>query len=158
MFCCCFNDFCQTNCLNIYRSDLHQICRLGRNIAVDERSEVSFWSLKGRCRRNQFCGPNPGPIHTPGFAWHSLGRRTTRKKCNCCAWRRKTNELIRWTQANQLTGQLTITNRRLGRWPGGLQSGLLLNAGRSQRSFTEIFLYSYKQLLPMPLHCVFSEV
>jgi len=33
-----FNDFCHT--------DLHQICRVGRNMAVDERSEVSFSILQ----------------------------------------------------------------------------------------------------------------
>jgi len=45
--CCCFfssffNDFCQANYLNIYWTDLHQICRVARTTAVDERSEVSF--------------------------------------------------------------------------------------------------------------------
>jgi len=34
-----FLRFCQTNYLNISRTDLHQICRVA---AVDERSEVSF--------------------------------------------------------------------------------------------------------------------
>jgi len=49
MFCLClfffiltFNVFCQTNYLNIYRTDLQQICKLDRTRAVDERSEVSF--------------------------------------------------------------------------------------------------------------------
>ena len=49
MFCLClfffiltFNVFCQTNYLNIYRTDLQQICKLDRTTAVDERSEVSF--------------------------------------------------------------------------------------------------------------------
>ena len=37
------NDFCQTNYLNIYATDLHQICRVDRTAAVDERSEVSFF-------------------------------------------------------------------------------------------------------------------
>jgi len=35
-----FSDFCQTNSLNIYRADLHEICRIGGTSAVDERSEV----------------------------------------------------------------------------------------------------------------------
>jgi len=29
--------------LNIYRIDLHDICRIGRTLAVDERSEVIFF-------------------------------------------------------------------------------------------------------------------
>jgi len=45
-FCLChlfiLNDFCQTNYLNIYRTGLHQIYRICRIMAVDERSEVSF--------------------------------------------------------------------------------------------------------------------
>ena len=52
-----FSDFSQTNYLNIYRTDLHEICRIGRTLSVDERSEVIFCRfLKGRCRGNQFCG------------------------------------------------------------------------------------------------------
>jgi len=35
MFCSLFNDFYQTNYRNIYRTDLHQICRVGRTMAVD---------------------------------------------------------------------------------------------------------------------------
>ena len=35
-----FSDFCQTNSFNIYRADLHEICRIGWTSAVDERSEV----------------------------------------------------------------------------------------------------------------------
>ena len=37
-----FSDFSQTNYLNIYRTDLHEICRIGRTLSVDERSEVIF--------------------------------------------------------------------------------------------------------------------
>ena len=37
-----FNDFCRYNYLKIYRTNLHQVCRVGRTVAVDERSEVSF--------------------------------------------------------------------------------------------------------------------
>ena len=41
MFCKCFiflyfSDFCQTNYLNIYWTDLHEICRIGRTLAVDD--------------------------------------------------------------------------------------------------------------------------
>ena len=38
--------FCQTN-LNTYRTDLHQICRVGRTTAVYQRSEVSFSTPQG---------------------------------------------------------------------------------------------------------------
>ena len=80
MFCCCFfsNDFCQPNFLNIYQTYVHQICRVDRTMAVDKRREVSFWSIKGRCRGNQFCGPNQAKTTQLWFAWHSLGWRTTR--------------------------------------------------------------------------------
>ena len=50
MFCLCFiyfNDFCQTNCLNIYQTDLHQICRVCRTMAVDKWSEVSVSNPQG---------------------------------------------------------------------------------------------------------------
>jgi len=46
MFCCClfiFNDFCQTNYQNIYRTDLYPICSDGRTMPVDEQCEVSFF-------------------------------------------------------------------------------------------------------------------
>jgi len=37
------NDFCfLTNYLNIYRTNICQICRVGRTMAVDERPEVNF--------------------------------------------------------------------------------------------------------------------
>jgi len=39
------------------------------------------------------------------------------KKCKCCAEH----------QANQLTDQLAIINRRRGKWPRGLQSGFALH-------------------------------
>jgi len=35
-----FTDFCQTNYLNINRTDLHQCCTDGKTIAVDEIYEV----------------------------------------------------------------------------------------------------------------------
>ena len=34
-----FSDFRQTNYLNIYQTDLHEICTTGRTLAVDERPE-----------------------------------------------------------------------------------------------------------------------
>ena len=37
-----FTDFCQTTYLDIYETDLHEICTVGRTLGVDERSEVFF--------------------------------------------------------------------------------------------------------------------
>jgi len=41
-----FTDFCQTKYLNVYRTDLHEICRICRTLAADERSEVIFQHMK----------------------------------------------------------------------------------------------------------------
>ena len=38
-----FSDFCQTDYLNIYRTDLHEICRIGGTSAVD----VTFYIPRG---------------------------------------------------------------------------------------------------------------
>jgi len=62
-----FRDCCQTNYLNIYWTDLHEICTVGRALAVDgvdEPSEVIFRSLTGRFRGNLFCEQNRPPVHT----------------------------------------------------------------------------------------------
>jgi len=40
VFCILFSDFFQTNYLNIYRTDLHEIYRIDRILAVDQRSKV----------------------------------------------------------------------------------------------------------------------
>jgi len=37
-----FNDSCQTNYLKIYKTDLRQILRVDRTMAVDDESEISF--------------------------------------------------------------------------------------------------------------------
>jgi len=44
MFRCCLKTFLVISVrhLNIYRTDLHEIFRIARTLAVDERSEVSF--------------------------------------------------------------------------------------------------------------------
>jgi len=49
-----FSDFCQTDYLNIYRTDLHEICRIGGTSAVDDDLKLLFRFLEGRCRGNQF--------------------------------------------------------------------------------------------------------
>ena len=38
-----FSDFCQTNYLKIYQTDLRQIFRFGRTVAVDDQPETSFY-------------------------------------------------------------------------------------------------------------------
>jgi len=51
MFCCCFlffkNCSCLTNYPKIYQSDLCQIVKLGRTVAVDDQSEISFSIPRG---------------------------------------------------------------------------------------------------------------
>jgi len=51
MFCCgffflFFNDFSRPNYLNVYQTDLRQICTVGRSVSVDERPEVSLFSIR----------------------------------------------------------------------------------------------------------------
>ena len=43
------SDFCQTKYLNIYRTDLYEICRTGRTLAVGKRFETTLQSPNGRC-------------------------------------------------------------------------------------------------------------
>jgi len=52
-----FSDFCERNYLNIYRTDLHKFCRIGRTLAVDLKL---FFSITGV---TNFVGEKP-PIHT----------------------------------------------------------------------------------------------
>jgi len=37
-----FNGSCQTNSINIYRTDLRELFRVGRTMAADNQSEISF--------------------------------------------------------------------------------------------------------------------
>jgi len=74
-----FSDFCLTNYLNIYWADLRQISRVGRAVAVDERSEVSFstplWTLPWQPIFVGFTGFYPGNwVRVRIAGW----RRTTR--------------------------------------------------------------------------------
>jgi len=51
-----FNDSYLTNCLKICRTDLRaKICRVGRTMAVDDRSENSFSVSQGTLPLQQFC-------------------------------------------------------------------------------------------------------
>jgi len=61
-------------------------------VAVDERPEVSFLSVKGRCRGNQFTLALSAFIHKIGFACHSADGGA-----------RQEVQVLRMTQANQLT-------------------------------------------------------
>jgi len=78
--------------------------------------KLLFRYLTGHCRGYRFCEPNPGPIHKIQFTCYLLDGGV-----------RQEVQMLHWTQANQLTGQLTIINRRLGGHPRGLQSGLALH-------------------------------
>jgi len=51
MFFLYFSDFYQTNYVNIYGTDVHEICRIGRTLAVDERSEAIFSTVQGTLPR-----------------------------------------------------------------------------------------------------------
>ena len=63
MFCYCFlfifNDFGLTNYLNIYRTNFRKIYWVGRTIAVDDQSEISFRSLKRRDVATDLCWHYP---------------------------------------------------------------------------------------------------
>jgi len=48
--------FVRPNYLNVYWTNLHPIRRYGRTMAVNEKSEVSFWIPQRRGRGNQFSG------------------------------------------------------------------------------------------------------
>ena len=100
--------------VNIYLTDLYEICRICRTLAVHERSDVIFRSLKGR--GNQFCGDKIDFKSTLVIRLiFARAAPPAYDKGNCCAGRRQTNYLIRWTQANQLSNKLTIINRLLER-------------------------------------------
>jgi len=58
MVCCSifkiyFSDFCQPKYLNSYQTDLHEIFRICRTLAVVEQSEATLRSHKGCCHSNQ---------------------------------------------------------------------------------------------------------
>ena len=100
-------DFCQPNYLNIFQTDLHEICRIGRTLGVTERSEFIFSISEGTLPWNQFCVTKSQiDLHSNLVLRMTFARAAPLaydKKGNCYAGRRQTNYLIRWTQANQLT-------------------------------------------------------
>jgi len=52
----------------MYQLDHHEICRVGRPMAVYDRYEISFLSIKGRCHGNQFLLA----LSTELFQWDSV--------------------------------------------------------------------------------------
>jgi len=110
-----FSDFCQTNYLNVYRTDLHEICRIGWTLAVDERSEVIFSISQGTLPWQPILWAK-STSNTHLVVRMTFARAAPPayvKNCSCCAGRRQTNYLIRWTQANQLSSKLTVVDGRL---------------------------------------------
>jgi len=106
-----FGDFCQTNFYTVYVTDLYEICR-----DVDEQSEVIFSIPQGTLPWQPILWAkstsNTHLVVRVTFA--RAAPPAYDKKGNCCAGRRQTNYLIRWTQANQLNDQLAMISRR--RW------------------------------------------
>jgi len=76
-------------------------------MAVDDRSE----RFRGKLATD-FVGQRPNPHNCVRV---TFARAAYDKKCKCCAGRRRTDYLIRRTRANQLTDQLAVINKRLGR-------------------------------------------
>jgi len=106
--------YIETKYLNIYWTDPHEIYGFCTTLAVDQRSEVIFFDPSiDVAVATSFVGKidlQYSPIVRMTFA--RAAPRAYNKKRNCCAGRRQTNYLTRWTQANQLTDQLTVINRR----------------------------------------------
>ena len=103
---CCFLfkkcDFCETNYLNIYRTNLHEICMICRTLAVDEQSEVIFYPSRDVAVATNFVAKstsNTGLVVRMTFT--RAAPPAYDKNDNCYAGRRHQTH---WTQANQLTG------------------------------------------------------
>jgi len=81
-------------------------------MAVNERAEDVFRSLKGRCSGTQFCGQidvQSTHLQLVRIAIARAAPAAYDKKCNCRAWRRQTNYLIRRTQAARgIAGWATV--------------------------------------------------
>ena len=122
MFCRCFtfiinffSRFCQTNYLNSYRADLHEICTFGRTFAVDERSGVIFSISQGTLPWQPILwaksSSNTHVVVRVTFA--RAAPPAYDEKGNCYTGHRQTNYLIRRMQANQLINKLAIISMRL---------------------------------------------
>ena len=83
-------DFCQTIYLNIYWTDLHQICKDGRTTALDKQSEVKFFIPQGMLPwQPLWCAQSTEWVRVTFGRWR---RRTTRSA----------SAVLRWMQANEL--------------------------------------------------------
>ena len=74
---CIFTDFCQSNYLNIYRTDLYEISRDGRAVTVDKRSEVVFFDASTNFLLTVFlCHARSPKRHEVGIwlLWKSNGK------------------------------------------------------------------------------------
>jgi len=109
------SDFCQTNNLNIYQNDLHEICRICKTFTAYKRSEVIFLTHQGMSLwRPIFSTKSTCDPHlVVRMTFARAVAPAYNKKGNCYAGYRQTNYLIWWTQANQLSNKLTIINRQL---------------------------------------------
>ena len=76
-----YNDSCQTNYLNIYRTDLRQILRVGRTTVAADPSEINLLLIpQGTLHDNQFLlvlstKPNSGNIRPTSLAYSIHGCR-----------------------------------------------------------------------------------
>ena len=123
MFCWCFifyifGDVCQTNNIStsFYRTDLHEICRIGRTLAVDDR-KLFFSMPQGTLPWQPILWAKSISNPYMTFAWHSLGRRRRRTTRRAIAMQGAGKQITsfdgRRRTANQLRNKLTTTNRRL---------------------------------------------
>ena len=113
------SDFCQTNYLSVYQTDLHEICRIGRTLAVHEWSEVIFSIPQGTLLWQpilRWAKSTSILLLVVCMTFARAAPPAYGKKGHYYAGRRQTNYLTLWAQANQLTDQLTIINRRRGRY------------------------------------------
>jgi len=108
-----FIDFCQTSYLNIYGTDLHGICMIGRILAADERPEVIFDPSRDVTVATNFVDKSTCIPHlVVRMTFARAAPPAYDKNGSCYAGRMQTYYIIRWTQANQLSNKLSITSRR----------------------------------------------
>ena len=89
----------------------HEICRIGRTLAVDERSEVIFSICQGMLPWQPIlCTKSTSSTHLVVRVTLARAAPPAYDKGNCYAGRRQTNYLTRWTQANQLSNKLTLVD------------------------------------------------
>jgi len=83
-----------------YRTKLHKIYGVDKTMTADEGFEVSFSISRGTLLWNQFLLGLSASIHRIRFACHSADGGV-----------RQEVQVLRWTQANQITHRLTRINR-----------------------------------------------